>query len=131
MTLHHTLMAKLASALLALSLVDSSIAFRPQLSCLASGSSSSRQSRGFALRERPSDFFKVVPAATSSTASDWIKDEFEHVQLPPQKDDVKSAGSFSSSVGLLNQGRIVGPGRVLVYDTTLRGELEMMYKYLI
>ena len=123
MTIHQSSMAKLASVLLALS-PDYGISFRPTSFSLASCSSTSGQKIGFALREHPGDFLTAAPAAASSTASDWIKEEFEQVQLSPENDDAKSAGSCSSSVGLLNQGRIVGPDRVLVYDTTLRGELK-------
>lgn len=78
--------------------------------------------RSIALRELPNDVTATPSAATtSSTASDWIQDEFEQVHISP-KDDV-ATGSYTSSRGLLNQGRVVGPARVLVYDTTLRGEL--------
>ena len=107
-------MAKLAS-ILSLSLAPNGFAFQPSSSAVTDRATSRR---GFALREQPDNLASL--SGSTSTTSDWIKDEFEQVQLPAQ-DEVK-AGSFSSSQGLLNQGRIVGPDRVLLYDTTLRGE---------
>ena len=106
-------MVKLAVLSLALT-PTSSFAFQPP-SALAGFR------RSIALHEQPQDITAAPSAATNSKSSDWIKEEFEQVQQLPQKDDIK-AGSHTSSKGLLDQGRIVGPARVLVYDTTLRGE---------
>lgn len=78
------------------------------------------------LHEQPDELATAPPATSSTNNSDWIEEEFE--QLNPSKPGEVKIDSFSSSKGLLDDGRVVGPDRVLVYDTTLRGEPAFYFK---
>jgi hypothetical protein len=70
---------------------------------------------------------KAEDSATAplEAATDWIKEDLEKIDASSLPEEVKKSSScYTSSKGLLDGGRIVGPQRVLVYDTTLRGELN-------
>ena len=122
----HSSYAKLASIItLAPSFLDIHAvgAFQPPSALLVS-SSASRYGFSIALQKK-TDESTAAPASVRSTSTDWIREEFESSsqtkQLAPHSGELETA-TFTSSEGLLNKGRVVGPDRVLVYDTTLRGE---------
>ena len=114
-------MARLCSFCLVLAAPKYGIAFQPTTSLTAD---TARRST-FTLREQPDDVATAPPETARSTS--WIKEEFEQAHLSLHIDDDDKPSSFSSSQGLLNRGRIVGPGHVLVYDTTLRGETRILH----
>ena len=116
-------MARLCSVCLVLTAPKYGIAFQPTTS-LSVGSTSRRST--FTLREQPDDVATAAPETERSNS--WIREQFEQAHLSPHVDDKDKPSSFSSSQGLLNRGRIVGPGHVLVYDTTLRGEIRIFIR---
>eukprot|EP00804_Cyclotella_cryptica_P008475 CCRYP_003984-RA/>CCRYP_003984-RA protein AED:0.03 eAED:0.03 QI:216/1/1/1/1/1/4/279/698 len=125
----HVSYAKLASIItLAPSFLNAHCvgAFQPPSSLLVSRSTS-RPGCNIALREKINES-TTAPANVGSTSTDWIREEFEspsRTQLAtPQPSEAKNR-RFTSSEGLLNKGRVVGPDRVLVYDTTLRDGTQM------
>lgn len=89
-------------------------------------------SRTTALREHSNDVpAEVTSAAASTDASDWIQRDLEAAAGPTTAAavdvdvDQLIFASPTSSADLLRDGAVVGPAKVLVYDTTLRGEEGM------
>ena len=77
-----------------------------------------------ALREQSNDPTADSAVESSGTAAEdaWIKQEFESPPIVCGLSSGASSSLHTSSAELLDQGAVIGPARVLVYDTTLRGE---------
>ena len=122
----HSPYAKLVSIItLTLSFLNihSVEAFQPPSALLVS-SCATRNGFSIALQKK-NDEPTTAPANVRSTPTDWIREEFESLtqtHLPTPHLGESKTGKVTSSEGLLSKGRVVGPDRVLVYDTTLRGE---------
>lgn len=62
-------------------------------------------------------------AEETAAAETWMTNDFE--EATEETAAAANATPVSSASGLLDGGRVVGPGRVLVYDTTLRDGTQM------
>jgi len=89
-------------------------------------------SRTTALRDHSNDVpAEVTSAAAATDAGDWIQRDLEDaaavVGSAAADADVEQSmfASPTSSTDLLRDGAIVGPAKVLVYDTTLRDGTQM------